>query len=283
MKMPKIFNTAGHCKRDIHYMIDPIPRFVNVDELIKAQKYFIIHAPRQSGKTTLLYELTDKLNKEGEYTALNVNIQAAGVPSFDVDEGLKTIISAIMLTAKERLPVDEQPDYQPNNTGRYLISETLNRWSKKNPKPIVLFIDEADSLHNSLFLSLLHQLRSGFEHRPRGFPQSIALVGLRDVRDYKIQVRPESESLGKSSPFNIKSESLTMSNFTAEEIASLYGQHTDETGQTFSEETIKKAFELTGGQPWLVNALAAQVVEKILKQDYSIPIAVEHILQAKRN
>jgi len=66
-------------------MIDPIPRFADVNELIDAQQYFVIHAPRQSGKTTLLYELTSKLNREGKYTALNVNIQAASVPSFDVD------------------------------------------------------------------------------------------------------------------------------------------------------------------------------------------------------
>ncbi len=280
--MPKIFNTAGHCKRDIHYMIDPIPRFVDVDELIEAQKYFIIHAPRQSGKTTLLYELTNKLNKEGKYTALNVNIQAASVPSFDVDEGLNTIVSAIIRAAQWMLPVEEQPDYQPSNiSSRDLVANVLNRWSTKNPKPIVLFIDEADSIQDDLFLSVLHQLRSGYELRPGAFPQSIALVGLRDVRDYKIRIRPESESLGKSSPFNIKSESLTMSNFSEEEIESLYRQHTDETGQAFNEEAIKKAYELTGGQPWLVNALAAQVVEKILKKDYSVPVAVEHILQAK--
>lgn len=263
-------------------MIDPIPRFVNVDELINAQKYFIIHAPRQSGKTTLLYELTNKLNKEGKYTALNVNIQTASVFSDDVTKGMKAIVSAIIRAADWMLPADEQPDYQPNNiSSNDLVADILKQWAKKNPKPVVLFIDEADSIHDDVFLSLLHQLRSGFEHRPRGFPQSIALIGLRDVRDYKIRIRPESESLGKSSPFNIKSESLTMSNFTEEEIASLYRQHTDETGQKFTEEAIKKAFELTGGQPWLVNALAAQVVEKILNKDYSVPIAVEHILQAK--
>jgi len=282
IKMTKIFNTAGHCKRDIHYMIDPIPRFADVNELIDAQKYFVIHAPRQSGKTTLLYELTNKLNKAGKYTALNVNIQTASILSDDVPEGLKLIVSAIIRTAQWMLPVEEQPDYQPNNiSSSDLVANILNQWANKNPKPIVLFIDEADSIHDTLFLSLLYQLRSGYELRPRAFPQSIALVGLRDVRDYKIRIRPESESLGKSSPFNIKSESLTMSNFTCEEIASLYKQHTDETGQIFSEEAIQKAFELTGGQPWLVNALAAQVVYKILKKNYSVPITVEHILQAK--
>jgi len=263
-------------------MIDPIPRFADVNELIDAQQYFVIHAPRQSGKTTLLYELTSKLNREGKYTALNVNIQAASVPSFDVDMGLDVIINMITKTAGWFLPEHEHPPQLSKdvNSGSRLYS-FLSLWAQKNSKPLVLFFDEADSIQNDLFLSVLHQLRSGFELRPGAFPQSIALVGLRDVRDYKIRIRPESESLGKSSPFNIKSESFTMSNFTSEEVASLYKQHTDETGQKFTEESIQKAFELTGGQPWLVNALAAQVVYKILKKDYSIPITVEHILQAK--
>ena len=94
----KIFNTAGHCKRDIHYMIDPIPRFADVNELVDSQKYFVIHAPRQSGKTTLLYELTNKLNKERKYTALNVNIQAASVPSFDIEQALDVIINLKLCT-----------------------------------------------------------------------------------------------------------------------------------------------------------------------------------------
>jgi hypothetical protein len=263
-------------------MIDPIPRFADVNELIDAQKYFVIHAPRQSGKTTLLYELTNNLNKGGKYTALNVNIQSASVPSFDVDQALDVIINMITRTADWFLPQDEHPPQLSKDvdSGSQLYS-FLSSWARKNSKPLVLFFDEADSIQDDLFLSVLHQLRSGYELRPGAFPQSIALVGLRDVRDYKIRIRPESESLGKSSPFNIKSESLTMSNFTCEEIASLYKQHTDETGQIFSEEAIQKAFELTGGQPWLVNALAAQVVYKILKKNYSVPITVEHILQAK--
>jgi len=180
------------------------------------------------------------------------------------------------------LPDDECPLQLPKDVEpRSQLYSFLSLWAQKNSKPLVLFFDEADSIQNNLFLSVLHQLRSGFEHRPSGFPQSIALVGLRDVRDYKIRIRPESKSLGKSSPFNIKSESFTMSNFTEEEVASLYQQHTGETGQRFSEEATQKAFELTGGQPWLVNALATQVVDKILRRDYSVPVTVEHILQAK--
>ncbi|MDI6795254.1 MAG: ATP-binding protein, partial [bacterium] len=97
----------------------------------------------------------------------------------------------------------------------------LNRWAEKNAKPIVLFIDEADSLLDDLFLALLRQLRAGFEGRPKGFPHSIALVGLRDVRDYKIRLRPQRESLGTDSPFNIKTKSLFMDVFTPSEVESL--------------------------------------------------------------
>ena len=108
----------------------------------------------------------------------------------------------------------------------------------------------------------------------------MALIGLRDVRDYRIRLRPDAESLGTSSPFNIKVESLTLRNFTAEEVAELYDQHTAETGQVFTAEAKALAFQLTRGQPWLVNALARQAVE-VLVTDRSIPIEASHIERAK--
>lgn len=108
----------------------------------------------------------------------------------------------------------------------------------------------------------------------------MALVGLRDVRDYRWQVRPEVQSLGTSSPFNIKVESLTLPNFTADEVDELHGQHTADTGQPFTPEACALAFELTRGQPWLVNALARQAVEKLVL-DRAIPIDAGVIQSAK--
>ncbi|MBU0763900.1 MAG: hypothetical protein KJ607_03590 [Bacteroidetes bacterium] len=54
-------------------------------------------------------------------------------------------------------------------------------------KPIVLLIDESDSLYDDVLVSLLRQLRDGFQSRPMYFPASIALVGLRDIRDYRLK------------------------------------------------------------------------------------------------
>jgi len=59
---------------------------------------------------------------------------------------------------------------------------------------------------------------------------------MRNIRDYKAQIRDEKETLGSASPFNIITDALTLKNFTKEEITSLYKQHTDETGQLFENE-----------------------------------------------
>jgi hypothetical protein len=144
---------------------------------------------------------------------------------------------------------------------------------------LVVFIDEIDSLQDEALMSVLRQLRDGFSDRPLGFPQSIGLIGLRDVRDYKVAAGG-SERLNTASPFNIKVRSFTLRNFNAVELAELYSQHTEETGQIFTPDAIELAFELTQGQPWLVNALAKEVVEEQVL-DRSVNITASHIRIAK--
>jgi hypothetical protein len=89
-----------------------------------------------------------------------------------------------------------------------------------------------------------------------------------------------STRLNTSSPFNIKVESLTLSNFSQADVAELYQQHTAETGQVFSPEAVQQAFDLTQGQPWLVNALARQMVE-VIAPDPSEEITLDHVNTAK--
>jgi hypothetical protein len=51
---------------------------------------------------------------------------------------------------------------------------------------LVIFIDEVDALRDQTLISLLRQLHDGYAGRPGGFPSSMGLIGLRDVRDYKV-------------------------------------------------------------------------------------------------
>lgn len=93
-------------------------------------------------------------------------------------------------------------------------------------------------------------------------------------------MNPKGDRLNTSSPFNIKVSSLTLRNFNSTEVRELYQQHTQDTGQIFTDQAIDIAFDLTQGQPWLVNALAKEVVENILT-DRNVAITSEYILKAK--
>ncbi len=278
----RFFNTAGPCRPEIHYTVDPLPRLPEVRNLIDGEHYFVIHAPRQTGKTTFLYAMMHALNREGRYTALQVNIQPSA-SGRDPDDAMRIAGISIYDQALRFLPEAERPpayrDFPWQQESG--LRSYLHAWALTCPKPIVLFVDEADSLMDELFLALLRQLRAGFEARPLGFPQSLALVGLRDVRDYKIRLRPDSTSLGTGSPFNIKTASLFMAGFTEVEMNALLDQHTTETGQVFTPEVRAELWRLTQGQPWLTNALANQIVAKVLDNDFSQAITLDQVLTAR--
>jgi type II secretory pathway predicted ATPase ExeA len=277
--MTRWFNIAGPCKDDIHYMLSPTIRLPDLEELIQQCSYFVLHAPRQTGKTTAMLSLAQQLTATGNYAAVMVSVEVGSAFNHDPNAAELAILGIWRNTIEDSLPPELQPQSWVYNVPGQRIAENLRDWSKAINRPIVLFIDEIDSLQDQTLISILRQLRDGFPKRPENFPSSVGLIGLRDVRDYKV-ASGGSDRLNTSSPFNIKVASITMRNFNLEEVGELYQQHTAATGQIFTPEAIETAFDLTQGQPWLVNALAKEVVEKMVK-NRSIAITKEHILQAK--
>ena len=270
------FNTAGPCNPDNHYVVSSASRLPGIDRLIRQQGYFVMHAPRQTGKTTAMLTLAQELTAAGTYTALLVSVEVGAAYPNDPDRAERSILTAWEDAASVWLPPELQP---PDWSNVQHIGHALRLWAQHSSRPIVLFIDEIDALQDDALISVLRQLRDGYPRRPQGFPQSLALIGLRDVRDYKV-ASGGSNRLGTASPFNIKVESLTLRNFSQTNVAELYAQHTVETGQTFTVEALNMSYELTQGQPWLVNALARQIVEELVV-DRSIVITAEHVNQAK--
>ena len=277
--MPKWFNTAGPCQTDIHYMLSPTERLPELTQLIAQRNYFVIHAPRQTGKTTAMLSLAQELTASGNYTAVMVSVEVGSVFPDQPDIAEDAIMSAWRDGIDFWLPPELQPLSWPEVSHGQRIGAFLKAWAQSSPRPLVFLIDEIDSLQNQTLISILRQLRDGFPRRPQGFPHSLALIGMLDVRDYKV-ASGGSDRLNSSSPFNIKVESFTLSNFTFKEVQKLYHQHTEATGQIFTTDAIERAFYLTDGQPWLVNAIARQVTE-FLAKDVTIPITVELIDQAK--
>lgn len=278
--MNKFFNTAGLCFPEDHYMVDPLKRFQDVEGLIRKKSYFTIHAPRQTGKTTYLYALARKLNTEGIYIALVVSFEEAGYEGISVKEANEALIDCIYQASLEQLP----PHYRPGNPEEKHyrnLKNYLKDWSRSQSIPIVLFIDEIDALLDNVLIAVLRQLRDGYQVRPKSFPSSVALVGLRDVREYKAVIRKGKPSMGTASPFNVKSKSLFLKNFSKEEVFELLEQHTRETGQIFNVEVKEEIFRLSRGQPWLTNAIANQIVSEILNDDYSKEITPDILWEAK--
>ena len=286
--VPKFFNTAGPIQPDIHYNVDPLKR-INLDEildLIDQRKYFILHAPRQTGKTSCLLALRDYLNAQGDYIAVYANVEAGQAARNNVEEVIRSTIGTIAERTGTVLGNDVAWNIYDELCRREgqinsLLTSFLKRLCEALPQPLVLFIDEIDALVGDSLVSVLRQIRAGYDQRPQHFPISIVLCGVRDVRDYRI-VLSNQDIITGGSAFNIKAESLRLGNFSKEEIHELYMQHTAATGQVFEEDCFPLIWEATEGQPWLVNALGYEVTMKMKEnRDRSIRIIPEMIYRAQ--
>ncbi len=259
--MTRFFNTAGPVNPKDHYCLSPLER-INLNEilpLLEQKKYFVLHAPRQTGKTSCLLALMSHLNTQGHYRCLYVNVELAQSAREDVAAALQAILSQISYQAEsvlhdEFLPNHWQTIFAQSGAHAALL-EVLARWAQASDKPLVVLLDEIDALVGDTLIAVLRQLRSGYAQRPQRFPQSVVLCGVRDVRDYRIHSTTEKAIITGGSAFNVRAESLRLGNFSRADVEALYAQHTTETGQPFTAEALARLWELTQGQPWLVNAL----------------------------
>ena len=250
-----------------HYCINPLTRldWEDIQKLIRDKRYFVMHAPRQTGKTSTLLAMMNVLNEGGIYSCAYANIEAAQTAR-DEDRGIPAVCSAVSTALESCLGrldlrrwfLEECLKIPPQDQ----LYQLLRQWTVTSDKPTVLFIDEIDALVGDTLISVLRQLRAGYTQRPGEFPQSLILCGVRDVRDYRIH-QGGGEIITGGSAFNIKTKSLRMGNFSQEETRKLWLQHTEETGQAFDEAIFPELWEDTYGQPWLVNALGQEIIWEI--------------------
>ena len=179
-----------------------------------------------------------------------VNVEADQTARGDVERAMRAVLSRP--SSRARLAGDDflhgvWPGILATAGPHEALTEALTRWSMADPKPLVLLIDEIDSL-----IAVLRQLRAGYGQRPEGFPESVVLCG---VRDYRIHSSLENVAVAGGSAFNVRAESLRLGDFTRAEVGTLLARHTEETGQAFTPEALETVWARTRGQPWLVNAL----------------------------
>ena len=284
----RFFNTSGPVVPADHYCVPPLERFdlEEILRLIRAKRYFVLHAPRQTGKTSALLALRDLLNAGDEYRCVYANIETAQTARGDVARGMKAVLHELRIRTRIAFADGVLEDLvrgaleEAGADGA--LREVLVRWSTADARPLVLLLDEIDALVGDTLISVLRQLRAGYDQRPSAFPQSVILCGIRDVRDYRIHSESAGEIIAGGSAFNVKAKSLRLGDFGESDVRALLGQHTEETGQKFTDGALAAVWNLSRGQPWLVNALAYQACfEDRAGRDRSRTIDEEAIMEAR--
>jgi hypothetical protein len=262
-------------------MLPPEERLVGgqLHRYIGDKLYWVLHAPRQTGKTTFLQSWMRQINAGDEALACYVSVercQGIGEP----ERAMPAICEAIKQYSQwSELPVPELTATDANS----MLSNILGNWAESiAPKPLIVLFDEVDVLQGEALISFLRQLRGGFAIREAGvFPVSIALVGMRDLKDY-ITASKGGIPPNPGSPFNIKSDSASIANFHKDDVIRLFAQRTKETGQIITQEALDYVYEQSQGQPWIVNSLFQRATMRVLDADSTETVTIDHIQEARK-
>ncbi|WP_010258059.1 hypothetical protein [Treponema primitia] len=277
----RFFNTTGPCRPDMHYMLPPEERLVGAQlhRYIEDELYWVLHAPRQTGKTTFLQSWMREINAGDEALSCYVTVERCQGIS-EPERAMPGLCKAIQQWAGSAgLPVPELKTSEPTS----MLNEILRNWSALvAPKPLIVLFDETDVLVDATLISFLRQLRDGFADKGVGtFPVSIALVGMRDLKDY-ITASKGGIPPNPGSPFNIKSDSASLSNFHKDDIGRLFAQRTAETGQQITPEALEYVYEQSKGQPWIVNSLLQRATMRVLDAESVETVTIDHIREARK-
>jgi hypothetical protein len=267
--MQKQFNTAGVCLPSKHYMADVSGKVMQVYQMVENGAYFVINRPRQYGKTSTLYALSDLLQKNPEYLTFNISFEALGDKVFEEEPAFSTgFVRLIARYAKVYAPdlLDWLKERAEQVTSFPLLSESISEWCERAGKKVVLLIDEVDKTsNNQLFINFLGLLRNKYLEREI-FPtfHSVVLAGVHDVRSLKLKMRPDSEQR-YNSPWNIAEEFTIDMTLQVDEIVPMLEEYAKDKGLYLDAPSIaSRIFYFSSGYPFLVSKLCKVFDEKIL-------------------
>ena len=265
------FGTYGRVRPEQHYIVPRTTEVADFINRVKAGRYIVLFAPRQTGKTT--------------FFRLALNTLAAEDPTyFPILLDFQTMRSAAPATFYEQLyyQINRQIEsvFQKRGEGpsealtQFLEDTTLtDHFSMEvffenlksfldNDFPnqrlastkVVLLIDEFDGIPKTVISNFLYSLRQIYLSEEMQCPYSVGIVGVRSIAqlDYDRSV----------SPFNIQDE-FKLPNFTLEQVQELFQQYTNEMGQAFAPEVIASIHKQTAGQPFLVNRFGQILTEAL--------------------
>ncbi len=245
------FFSYGPVDCEEHFCVprrDFVEKAVNqlIDKPDKGGHYFTIWAPRQTGKTWLMREVKKEIEKKYSDKFVCGFMSMQGL-IFEQDEEPKDFL--------KRVPILYNETFGLKITKPETWEEFKNLFSKESKifsKPVILFIDEFDSLPSKVIDHLVTLFRDIYLKRDAYLLHGLALIGVRAV------LGVDSE---RGSPFNIQ-RSMHVENFTFDEVRDLYNQYIEESGQKITDEVIDKLYYMTRGQPGLTCWFGELLTEK---------------------
>src|SRR4051812_5076440 len=120
-------------------MVPPLARLPEARRLVEQGDYFVLHAPRQSGKTTLLRALSRALTAEGKLAALQFSGEMGEPMGDDYEAAQRSVLSDVRRRATVDLPSELQPpDPWPDAESGALVRAAFDAWARACPRPLVL-------------------------------------------------------------------------------------------------------------------------------------------------
>jgi len=282
-KQKRYFEKSGVVDPGASYYV-PLENVTNMDNqdiktMVDLGRYFSIFAPRQSGKTTFFEGFCHELEKDTSYVAILLSFQRYKnldkqrfyqLIQKDLYNQLMNRLNAVNCRKLGAISAYLDSHSLTDHISFSELFEELNQIVEF--KKIVIFIDEfdgipIDELEN--FLTTLRELYQRYKKQTDKALYSVGLVGIRNITKLIV---------GGVSPFNI-ADQVKLPPFILKNVRDLYSQYTEETNQPFTEDAVKKVFDETAGQPWLVNRLGTILTVNI-KPETADPITAEDVEKA---
>ncbi len=282
--MGKIFNVSADCKPNLHYMVDITERLQKIKEFVDRGEYFTINRARQYGKTTTLRALKRYLINE--YVVISMDFQKLGTGAF-INENVFSLKFARyflnVLKYARHSPENGMEDAVPDSVNHVLLELEeiirtekgsfslfelfllLSQFCASSDKPVVLIIDEVDSVsNNQVFLDFLAQLRGYYIDRDETAAfRSVILASVYDIRNLKLKIRDQDDHI-TNSPWNITADFNVDMSLSEQGIAGMLEEYEQDCHSGMNiQEIAALLYGYTAGYPYLVSRLCKLIDEQI--------------------
>jgi hypothetical protein len=249
------FSSYGPVDSDVHFAVERRALVDNCVEQLVGEKpdkgghYFTIWGPRQTGKTWVMREAIKAIRERyGDRFLVGAITLQSVVEGDDVKRPLRSFLEQVPDLLKEGF--DLRLEQAPTNYAawRRLFARDMGVFDR----PVILLLDEFDSLPPKLIDRLVATFRKMYLARDRYWLHGLALVGVRAVLGL---------DSSRGSPFNVQ-RSLQIPNLTRDEVVELFRQYQSESAQVVDPSVVSAVYESTRGQPGLVSWFGELLTEK---------------------